>query len=63
MKAQLKKIMGGSFLIGMASIFWPSVIDVEPIDSNNKTDAQNIADYWRQVESYITKAYESRPIK
>lgn len=61
MKTLYKKIMGSSFLVGMASIFCPSVIEVEPMKFDDKSDVNNIEGYWKNVGSYISKAYESRP--
>lgn len=59
MKTLFRKIMGSSFLVGMASVFCPSILNIEPIDSGSDNDLQNIANDWRQVGSYITQAYES----
>lgn len=57
MKRLVKKIMGSSFLVGMASIFCPSIIEVEPMKYNKTSDYQNIASDWKQLGNYITKAY------
>lgn len=59
MNKLVKKIMGSSFLVGMASIFCPSIIEIEPMKCDNKTASENIAQYWKNVGSYITKAYET----
>lgn len=55
--------MRRSYLIGMASIFCPSVINIEPMDMPHNTDSQNLANDWNQVGSYISDAYEARSVK
>lgn len=59
MKTLFRKIMGSSFLVGVASIFCPSVIEVEPMKHSDNTDMQNIAGDWRQLGQYMTKAYDT----
>lgn len=59
MKALFKKIIGSSFLVGMASVFCPSILNVEQIDSGSDNDSENIANDWRRVGSYISDSYES----
>lgn len=59
MKKLAKKVMSSSFLVGMASIFCPSVIEIEPMKCNKNSDMQNIANDWKQLGVYMTKAYES----
>lgn len=60
MRTLLNKIIGSGFFVGMASIFCPSVIEVEPMKYHKKSsDLQNIANDWKQVGTYMTKAYGS----
>lgn len=59
MKPIFKKIMGGSFIVGMASVFCPTVIQVDYLDMPDESDEQCIADDWKAVGSYIMDAYES----
>lgn len=59
MKTLMKKIMRRSCLVGMASVFCPTLIQIEPIDMPIESDSDNIKNDWAQVGSYITKSYES----
>lgn len=59
MKKYMANILKNGFVLGMASIFCPSVIEVETVDFKSKSDAQNLADDWKQIGSYISKVYES----
>lgn len=59
MKKLLKKILSHSFLMGIASVFYPSVIQVDYIEMPSESDSANLANDWKQVGSYINKAYES----
>lgn len=52
-------MMRSSFLIGMASVFCPSVIHVDSVHVDSASDLQNIGDDWKQVGSYISKAYDA----
>lgn len=51
-----KGTMGRYFLFGMASVFFPSIANVEPLPMPNDNDAQSIADDWNAVGSYIKSA-------
>ena len=55
----IRKMMRSSFLIGMASVFCPSVIHVDSVHVDSASDLQNIGDDWKQVGSYISKAYDA----
>lgn len=59
MKTLMKKIMRRSYLVGMASMFCPALIQIEPLDMPAESDSDNIKNDWAQVGSYITKSYES----
>lgn len=63
MKTLFRKIMGSSFLVGMASVFCPSVIEIEPVEFDDKSDAQNIAGDWEQIGRDITKVYNTLSTK
>lgn len=60
MNKLVRKIMGSGLAIGAASIFCPSIIEVEPMEFDNNSVSENIAGYWKNVGSYINNAYESR---
>lgn len=52
-----------AFMQGMASIFFPHILDdveplIEPYEDGLKKDAENIAQYWKDVGSYISKAID-----
>lgn len=57
MKTLFRKIMGSSFLVGMASIFCPTLIHVDYLEMPGETDAQSIEEDWKAVGSYILDAY------
>lgn len=59
MNTLMKKIMRRSCLVGMASVFCPTLIQVEPIDMPSDSDYENIENDWAQVGSYIAESYES----
>lgn len=48
-----------SFLIGMASVFCPSMIHVSHDFNDSSSDLDNIAGDWKMVGSYISNAYDS----
>lgn len=52
-------MMRNSFIIGMASIFCPTIIHVDSVTMDNPSDTQNISDDWKQVGAYMTNAYET----
>ena len=56
----MKKLVTRSFLLGMSSVFFPFNIPIEPIETPQETDTENLANDWKQVGSYIKEAYESR---
>ena len=55
----IRKMMRSSFLIGMASVFCPSVIHVDSVRVDSASDLQNIGDDWKPVGSYISNAYDA----
>lgn len=57
MKKFIMKITNSSFFTGMASIFCPSVIKIEPVKRDTETVSENIAEYWNQLGRYMTNAY------
>lgn len=49
-----------NFLIGMASVFYPSAIHVAKIQEDSaESDFDNILNDWKSVGSYINNAYEA----
>ncbi|MDE5878154.1 MAG: hypothetical protein K2H47_11755 [Muribaculaceae bacterium] len=50
--------MRHSYFIGVASIFYPSLIQIDTIDMPQESDSKNMADDWKQIGSYISTAYE-----
>ena len=58
-KRMIRKMMRNSFIIGMASIFCPTIIHVDSVTMDNPSDTQNISDDWKQVGAYMTNAYET----
>ncbi len=61
-KYGINKVLTRSFLLGMSSVFFPFNLPVEPIDTPQESDLDNLANDWRQVGCYIQHAYESRHI-
>ena len=55
----LKKIFNHSFLIGMASVFCPAVIQIDAVDSDPSSDWKNISEDWNNVGKQIMQSYES----
>lgn len=49
--------MRHNYFVGMASIFCPSLIQVDTIDVSQESDSKDIADDWKQIGSYISTAY------
>lgn len=48
-----------SFLIGMASIFYPRIIRIHHISEDSASaDIENMSKDWQAVGSYISNAYE-----
>ncbi len=58
MKTLIKRVMRHSYFIGVASIFYPSLIQIDTIDMPQESDSKNMADDWKQIGSYISTAYE-----
>lgn len=59
-KILFRKIFNHSVLVGMLSIFCPSVINVQPFKIQHKNDLDSLASDWQKVGSYIKQAYDSR---
>lgn len=59
-KSGIKKVLTRSFLLGMSSVFFPFSLPIEPIETPQETDLENLSDDWKQVGSYIQQAYESQ---
>ncbi len=56
---EIKRKYRQSFIKGVTSVFFPSVIQIEPLEMPSTSYAQNIAGYWKNVGSYMAKAYGS----
>ena len=54
---EIKKSFRQSFIKGITSVFFPSVIQIEPLEMPSTSYADNIAGYWKNVGSYMAKAY------
>lgn len=54
---EIKKTFRQSFIKGLTSVFFPSVIQIEPLEMPISSYADNIAGYWKNVGSYMAKAY------
>lgn len=54
---EIKKTFRQSFIKGLTSVFFPSVIQIEPLEMPVSSYADNIAGYWKNVGSYMAKAY------
>lgn len=59
-KKMMTKVLRRSFFLGMTSVFFPFNIPVEPIETPQESDTENLANDWKQVGSYIRYAYEAR---
>ena len=59
-KQMMKKMLRRSFLLGMASVFFPFNLPVEPIETPQESDTENLSNDWKRVGSYIQHAYETR---
>ncbi|MCM1489900.1 MAG: hypothetical protein NC095_03630 [Muribaculum sp.] len=54
----LEKLINNKFVVGMASIFKPSVIRVRKINTQT-SDYENIYNDWVNVGNYIQSAYNN----
>lgn len=54
----IRKIMRNSFLIGVASIFCPSVVHVDYLKMPNSDDAFKLNDDWVKIGSDMNKVYD-----
>ena len=52
-----RKLLKSSFLLGVASIFCPSVINIDYLKPLDKSDAQNLNEDWGRIGEYMTNAY------
>ncbi|MCH5238186.1 MAG: hypothetical protein J1E95_10395 [Muribaculaceae bacterium] len=59
LKKNIRKILNHSLLVGMVSIFCPSVIQIESLKYEPKNDADNLASDWEKVGSYIQSSYDA----
>lgn len=61
MKKKNKSDFWKWFRLGIASIFRPSLIEVEYLEMPSEKPSDALASIWREVGAYISSAYESRP--
>lgn len=53
----IRKMMRNSFLMGMASIFCPSIIRVDYLKMPNHEDAFKLNEDWAKIGSDMNKVY------